>query len=70
VSLFRQWDKWQPSLTWWVLGGVLIVLAAADILGLGNYNREIMILGVISFVGMMLEVLQKQRSKTGRTQHG
>jgi hypothetical protein len=70
VSFFGRWDKWQPSLTWWVLGSVLIVFAVADILNVGNYNREIMILGLISFIGMVLEVMQKRWSSAGRAQHG
>jgi hypothetical protein len=70
VSFFGRWDKWQPSLTWWVLGSVLIAFAVADILNVGNYNREIMVLGLISFVGMILEITQRRWSSARRAQHG
>ena len=62
MTSLRRYDQWQPSATWWVLGGVLIVFVTADLLAFGDYNREIAILGVIGFIGMVLEIVVKKRA--------
>ncbi len=69
MSLIRRFDTWRPSLTWWALGSALTVFAVADLLDLGNWNRELTILGAIGFVGMLLE-LKEQRRKSSSERQG
>jgi hypothetical protein len=67
VKLIDRHIRMRHSPSWWVVGGIMLLLTLADLLNIGNFNREIAWMGLLLATCTVVEWIAERQSEQGRS---